>query len=80
MVVGGGGGEHEGAVVGLGGGFVVVVVVGGEVDAGAALEGGEEGRGDARAEPARPALHGSVVGGAEEGGDWLGFGHRRGGD
>lgn len=57
------GGEDEGAVVGLAV-EVVVVVVGGEVDAGAALEGGEEGRGDAGAEPASPALHGRRRGAA----------------
>lgn len=44
-------GEHERAVLGL---FFALggVIGGGEVDAGAALEGGEEGRGDAGAHPA----------------------------
>lgn len=56
--VGVGVGEHEGAVLGFVGVGEVVVVVGGEVDAGAALEGGEEGGGDAGAHPACPALHG----------------------
>lgn len=46
--------EDEGAVLGL---VVVVLDVGGaEIDAGAALQRGEEGRGDARAQPARYAL------------------------
>lgn len=60
VVGGGGGGEDEGAVLGFLLVFVVVVAVGGEVDAGAALEGGEEGGGDAGSNPASPALHGSA--------------------
>lgn len=44
--------EHEGAVLGLVF-FDVVVVGGGEVDAGAALQGGEEGGGDGGAHPVR---------------------------
>jgi hypothetical protein len=51
-------GEDEGRVLGFLLVFVVVVAVGGQVDAGAALEGGEEGGGDAGPHPACPALHG----------------------
>lgn len=59
VVVAWGGGEDEGPVLGLlVVPVVVVVVVGGEVDAGAALEGGEEGGSDAGPHPGRPALHG----------------------
>lgn len=49
-------GEHEGAVLGLLGVVVAVVVDGVEVDAGAPLHGGEEGRGDAGAHPDRVTL------------------------
>jgi hypothetical protein len=49
----GGGGEDEESVLGLVV-VAVVVIIRGEVDAGAALEGGEEGRGAA----GRLALHG----------------------
>lgn len=48
-------GEHERAVLGLVL-FVVGVVVGGEVDAGAALQGGEEGGGDGGANPVRQTV------------------------
>ena len=50
-------GESERAVVGL----VVVIVVGvhgGDVDAGEALEGGEEGGGDGGADPAGDLVNG----------------------
>lgn len=50
-----GGGEHEGEVVGFAR-VVGVVLRGGEVDAGAPLEGGEEGRRDAGPDPGRDAV------------------------
>ena len=56
------GGESKGTVVGLFVVFVFVVMGGREVDAGAAVEGGEESGDDRGAEPARcliDLLHGS---------------------
>jgi hypothetical protein len=69
-VVAWGGGEDEGPVLGLVVVLVVVVVVGGEVDAGAALEGGEEGGGDACPHPGRPALHGRSAARVTVRGSW----------
>ena len=59
------GGESKGTVVGFLGVIVFVVMGGGEVDAGAALEGGEESGDEGGADAARrliDPLHGSGCG------------------